>query len=312
MITVISTLGPIFFLVVLGETLVRRHWFRAGFFEELSRLVYWVALPALILQSIASGGHEWRPVLPLIFSMVGATFVVLLLGILISRGMGLSMPVTGSLVQGGFRGNLAFVGVPVVMYSFGGASSPTAHQWVTSVVMVMAPIMILYNVLAVLTFMVANHRGTTGLVSRIGGELVRNPLIIASAMGLILGASEVKLPVLLGRSLDLLGQMAVPGALLAVGASLAANSIKGNWKPLTAVAILKTVVTPLVALGIGWAFGLDSERLRILLILAACPTAAASYPMARQMGGDEAVAAGSIVASTLACFPALAVILALT
>jgi predicted permease len=43
--------------------------------------------------------------------------------------------------------------------------------------------------------------------------------------------------------------------------------------------------------------------------LSCCPTAAAAYVMARQMGGDEGLASGSIALSTVLSFLSLALIL---
>ena len=58
--------------------------------------------------------------------------------------------------------------------------------------------------------------------------------------------------------------------------------------------------------------GLSPDSTRIALILLACPTATASYVLVRQLGGDESLASGSILLSTLLAAPSLATILAVT
>ncbi len=68
----------------------------------------------------------------------------------------------------------------------------------------------------------------------------------------------------------------------------------------------------MIVYGLGLAAGLGSAELRIALVLASCPTAAASFVMARQMGGDEALASGSIVLSTVLSAASLAIVLWIT
>jgi len=101
----------------------------------------------------------------------------------------------------------------------------------------------------------------------------------------------------------------VPIALLCIGGSLAMTSMRGRRSWIIAAALMKVVVLPLIVFGLAWLAGLGPQEMRIALVLASSPTAAAAFVMAKQMGGDEALASGSIALSTLLSAASLAVAL---
>jgi hypothetical protein len=112
------------------------------------------------------------------------------------------------------------------------------------------------------------------------------------------------------RTLGSLAKMTLPLALLTIGAALMTVPLKGNrWQALAA-ASFKTVVSPLIGYGLGRAWGLSAGEMLTVVLCLACPGAAISYTMVKQLGGDEGLAATSIVFSTVLAVPALAVVLA--
>ena len=88
-------------------------------------------------------------------------------------------------------------------------------------------------------------------------------------------------------------------------------SMQGRYRSALMASVLKVVATPLVAWGLASFFDLNDSSRLVLLILSACPTAVASYIMAKELNGDEALAAGAIVLSTAASIPPLALIVGL-
>jgi predicted permease len=170
--------------------------------------------------------------------------------------------------------------------------------------------MLLYNVLAV-GLLVASRHGLGGGARRLAGEWLRNPIIWSSAAGGLAYAAGWALPEPLGATVALVGRMAVPLALVTIGAVLAALPT-GSWRGVAVVAVAgKVCVSPLL----GWAaagwLGITGVDRLILLVALACPTALISYTMAGELGGDEALAAQTVVGSTVASAGVLAVILAL-
>lgn len=304
---VFDLIGPIFLLILLGAGLQRGGFFGPGVVSGLNRLCYWVALPALILGSLARGGDgagrgagAWQG--ELLGVMMLTTVVVAALGWAVAMAVGVRWQARGTFTQAFFRGNLAFVGLPILLKVPG--LDPTR------VILLLAPMMVLYNVLAVGLLVASRHGVGWAVAKPLVGEWLRNPIIWASVLGGLAYALGWTLPEPLGETVGLVGKMAVPLALVTIGAVLTSLPT-GSWCGAAWVAMAgKAVASPLV----GWAaaalWGIEGADRLILLVALACPTAVASYTMAKEMGGDEAMAAQAVVGSTSMSAGVLALILA--
>jgi malate permease and related proteins len=305
--TVIELLGPIVLLVGLGASLQRAGFFGAGTMPGLNRLCYWVALPALILSSLARGGPgtgagwaSWGGRNLLV--MAGATLAVAALGWCVAGAIRLRWEDRGTFTQAFFRGNLAFVGLPILLKVPGVDAA--------GLMLLLAPMMVLYNVLAVAVLVASRHGLSRHTVRPLASEWLRNPIIWASAAGGMAYTQGWVLPAAIGETVGLLGRMAVPLALITVGAVLAALPT-GAWRGATWAAVVgKILLSPLLGLGLAELLGITGTDRLVLLVGLACPTAVASYTMAQQLAGDEALAAQSVVMSTIASAGVLAVVLA--
>src|SRR5690606_10074952 len=103
----------------------------------------------------------------------------------------------------------------------------------------------------------------------------------------------------IARSLDALSRLALPLALLSIGGSLVVVPVKGRLGPALASSLLKVAAAPLAGIAAARLLGAVPEVTIVAVIFLACPTAAASYVLARQLNGDEALAAASVVVSTI-------------
>ncbi|HEY0946026.1 MAG TPA: AEC family transporter [Opitutaceae bacterium] len=300
---ILNLLAPVFLLIALGAGLQRSGLLPVDLQAGLNRITYWVGLPVLIFTSLANAEHGEGEVGRLLLALLLGTLVSVLLAWGAARLLGLAVEAHGTFVQAAFRGNLAFVGLPLVL------TMPGVPR--TTAIFAMAPMLVVYNALAVGALLASQHRGSAGMTGIIGREIVRNPIVIASVLGGIFYVRDWHLPTALDRTLLQLARMAVPMALLCIGGALVLTPLKGNRRVAVAGAVFKTAVSPLIGYGVGRALGLGVGEMLVTLMLMACPTAAVSYTMVRQIGGDEAVAASVIVLSTLFSAGALAVILAL-
>jgi predicted permease len=146
-------------------------------------------------------------------------------------------------------------------------------------------------------------------VKQMARSIATNPLMLAGLLGLIVPLLHLRLPSFLQLALQSLGTAAIPLALLCIGGSLVMVPLRGKLSWIAAAAAMKTALLPLLVYGLALLASLDPQSRHIALVLAACPTAAAAFVMARQMGGDEALASGSIALSTLFSAVSLAVAL---
>jgi len=327
---VVDRLAPIFLIMGLGMAL-RRPGFLSGEVQKgLNRLIYWVGLPAYLFVKVSTaeeltGGGAMR-----VFGVLAAvTAGCVAAGYAAAWACRVPRSAWGAFTQGAMRGNLAFVGWPVITYAMatggaagqlasGGGGTFTAERAVTTLmVLAVAPLVPLYNVLAVV--MLAADAGATtpgrgrlragwGVVKAVAG----NPLVIACALALPVSLAGWRLPEFLLRTGDAVGQMTLPLALLAVGAALGGFTPRGRVLAAAAAAGIKVAAAPLLAWAICLAIGLDAGLTRMALIYAACPTAVASYVLADQMHSDATLARDIVVLSTALSFPALALVLTLT
>jgi len=303
---VFEFLGPIILLVLLGCGLQRQGFFREGTVGGLNRLCYWVALPALIVASLTRGGPgagagwgAWGG--RELGVLAGVTLVVAVAGWLTAGAVGLRWEDRGAFTQAFFRGNLAFVGLPILL------KVPGVEP--AGLMLLLAPMMVLYNLLAVAVLVASRHGLSAGTLRPLAGEWLRNPVIWSSVLGGVAYAQGVRLPEPLGETVALVGKMAVPLALITVGAVLASLPT-GAWRFTTWLAVAgKVGLSPALGWAVAEGLGISGSERLILLVALACPTAVVSYTMTKELGGDAALAAQTVVASTVASAGVLALIL---
>ena len=304
---ILNSLVPVFLIVVLGGVLRRTGFLSAELVQGCNRLCYWVGLPALLFNEIARS-HSG-------FGAHAAAIAVLTLAILLAAALGygaarlLHTPrgTTATVVQASFRGNLAFVGLPVIwLYAAStGQASGDAPALLLGVGTLVA------NTVAVIVLLLGNQSRLDARALRIiGRQLVSNPLIIACVAGALWVMSRQTLPTAAESTLRAVGQIASPLALLGIGATLQATRLGRKGRSTVWVAsLVKTLPVPLVAYALVMLANLTPWESRAILVYMACPTAAASYLLVEQIGGDRVVAAGAVVLSTLLSFLSLALVL---
>jgi malate permease and related proteins len=303
---VLETLAPLILLIALGAGLAHIKFLGREFMNDLNKLAFWIALPALLFTSANHAAEPGAQTWLLLGVMIAGTLIIIALALLLSPLLRMPGHIRGTLMQSAFRANLAYIGIPVLAYSLAGDAKAMA-----SAVIVMVLLMASFNVLAVIVLQTGSHAGGTDW-GKVGRSIITNPLMLAGLLGLIVPFLGITLPNFIDRALQSLGNAAVPIALLCIGGSLAITPLHGRRSWITAAALLKVAVLPLVVYGLGRWVGLGAAEHRIALIFAACPTAAASFVMAKQMGGDEALASGSIALSTILSGLSLAAALWLT
>jgi predicted permease len=304
----INTLFPLILLIGLGALLARLRFLGPQFSADLNKLAFWIALPALLLRSAASATEAGSGTWILLAVMIATTLLVSALAWVWARFLGIPSSGQGTFVQSSFRGNLAFIGIPVIAASVVDVSGEVRVPLLASAVIVMTLTMAFFNVLAVVVLQ-ASRGGSVG-PSAMVRPIATNPLLLSGLSGLAIALLGVRLPMFLDRTLEILGASAVPIALLCIGGSLTTTKFSGRLSWIVAAATFKIAVSPLVAALLLWLTGLGAIEWRIGLVFASTSTAAAAYVMARQMEGDEALASGSIALSTV--LSAISLALALT
>ena len=142
-----------------------------------------------------------------------------------------------------------------------------------------------------------------------------NPITLGVLGGVLLSVTGVRLPPAVTEPLDLLGAMAVPGAVLAFGMSLRLGPrpmAGGTGGEVALVTVLKLVVQPLTAWAVGrFALGLDGNALLAVVVLASLPTAQNIFVYATRYRAGQLIARDAIFVTTVLAVPVLLLVAAL-
>jgi predicted permease len=309
---VFDTLTPIFLVLALGAALRASGVLSESFAGTLNTLIFWVALPCLLFGTISGSAFQQE-----CFSAAGVlvltTLVIAAIAWFGAGWMGIGPASRGSFCQSAFRSNNAYVGLPVILFAT--ADRPDAAAILSLATLTLVPCLILYNVLAVLV-LTPRTMGTDGTIARVSWRsifrgIVTNPLIVSCVAGALALAADVHPPKGIARTIDSLGSLSGPGAMIALGASLTRERMRSAWRPAHLATVLKLVLCPLIGWGLATLAGLNHDARFVCLVYLACPTAVASFVMAQAMKGDSVLAAGTVAVSTVYSCVALSVVLLL-
>jgi predicted permease len=307
-VLILNTLAPVFLLVALGAVLQRTEFVSANFLKEANRVTYWLGLPALLFSQLAGSFHEAEGAKVMLAAMFYATLASIAVGYLMAWAMRVPEAAAGTFVQGAFRGNLAFVGLPIV-FTLPDAPLGGGLTVRSAAVITVAPMMVFYNVAGVVVLLLSQHPIRWGMVRPFLKQLATTPPLLATIAGVTCAVMGWTLPPSVDKTFASLGEMALPLGLLGVGGSIVTSRLGGAWRRPLASALVKTVASPVLGWGVGRWMGLGALELKMVMILMACPTAIVSYTMAIEMKGDEGIASGTIVLSVVTSLVVLAAVI---
>lgn len=292
----ITIVLPNLALMWLGFFMQRRGEAGQTFIDQASSFVFNYCLPCLLFFSVVDSDVDYSKQITLIVAGILVTFI-LFIGAEIYAKYFVSKPADqGVFVQGIFRSNMAIIGLATVANAYGerGLSIGAVYMGVVT---------ILFNILAVITLSRVSKSVDDTWLSRstmIIKKLFTNPLIIALVAAFAYKASP--LPPITGvihTTGDLLAAVALPLALICAGASIDLKSMLHPSGLSMQASIGRIIVAPLIAIAIGLGFGLSGVHMGVLFLMAASPTAAASYVMAKAMGGNDVLAANILAFTTV-------------
>ncbi len=310
---VLNTLIPVFFVIAVGAVLRRTNFLSGHFINDLNRLVYWVGLPCLLFYEIATASFDYPAAGKTFLVIIIGMFGCIIIGYIVARFLRVPSPDVGTFVQGAFRGNLVYMGLPLAMYSLLNADSPDTDKLKTVVVLVVGLTIPIYNIAAIIVLLASQHKMGRDVPAKVLRQIMTNPLFLASVLGIVYSLVFSHLPAALGYTFKAVSQMALPLALLCIGATLVQEKVAG---PLGAGRVMYAVVSSVIKVAAAPVVGflaaqlliLGAGEVRIAMLFLACPTAATSYVMADQLGGDRQLAAAIVVISTLISLPALSIV----
>ena len=282
---------PVFLMMAAGYLARCLGVLERGDVGKMNRVAFRVFLPCLLfynvyrsdLSSAVNGTLIAYAVLGVLTVFAAAYIVVLRLEPLNER--------RGVVMQGIFRSNYVILGLPIAQALLGD------HE-LGPVSVLIAIVVPMFNVLAV--FVLERFRGGNVKPGEIAVQVLKNPLVVSSALGIAVLLLGIRLPPILEKTVSGLGTIATPLQLFLLGAFFRFEGLGRYARALTAVTTVKLVVTPAIFLSLAAVLGFRGVEFVALIGVFASPTAVNSFTMVQQMDCGDAELAGDIVIATSA------------
>lgn len=294
---------PFFALIGLGYWAGRTRFFTEEATAYLTKFVFYFALSAMIFRFAANLelAQVWDG--RLVAAYLWGTAFVYGIATLVGFLRGLDVQTNAVEAQCAVIGNAGFLGLPMLALLFG-------PQAIGPVMLVLATDLIVFSSLIVILITVGRDgRMSPAIFKTIGIGLVKNPMIVAMALGLTWSGFQIPIPDPMNDFLSILGGAATPGALFAIGASLASKSAEriqiAGW-----LSFCKLVLHPaFVAFSAIFLFGVEPFGAAMIIACAAMPVAGNIYMLAQHYGvAPQRVSAAILVSTALSIATLTAVI----
>ncbi len=292
---VVNVAFPVFAIMLLGYAAGRTGILGQESSRALNAFVYWFALPPLLFLSVARVPTAEILNWPYISVFGGGMLVTFVVALIIA--FALMRRTNAERFLHSFAAafpNTGYMGIPLFISAYG--PSGTLPAIIATVINAALGVG-----LVVLLIELDMHRsaGSVQTLRRVGGALVRNPLVLAPALGLLWSGLGLPLPRWIGNLGDLLGAAAGPCALFAMGLFLVDRPMSAGRAEVGWVVFLKLVVNPAAAWGLAIWFGLGPELTRGAVLLSALPTGALVFVVAERYGVYEQRSSAIIMISTV-------------
>ena len=288
---------PFFAIIALGYGAGRMGFFNEDATKYLTKFVFFFALSAMIFQFSANIelSEVWDA--RLIAAYLWGTAFVYGIATIVGFLRNLNVATNAIEAQCAVIGNIGFLGLPMLTLILGDAA-------VGPIMMMLAVDLIIFSSLVVI-LVTGSQDGQMSIriLKTVGLGLVKNPMIVAMTLGLLCSGFDLTIPVPLNEFLGILGGAATPGALFAIGASLATKSAErievAGW-----LTFCKLVLHPaFVAFGALFLFSVDPYSAAVLIAAASLPVAGNVYMLAQHYSvAPQRVSAAILVSTAISIF----------
>ena len=302
----LEAVAPIILMVAIGYWIKRAGLLTADMAKIINKLVFRIFLPSMLFLNVYKMQSLAEIELDYILYAVIAITAIFALGIPCVMLITPQGDRRGALLQACFRSNYALIGIPLAASLFG-------QEGVSVATLLSAASIPLFNILAVISLSVFGKGEQKPGLKKILLGIIRNPLIQSILLGIIvLGVRAVFVDRQIDFRLTQLGplytvlgylsNLATPLALLMLGVQFEFSAVQELKREILFGTLIRTVLVPLLGLGIAYGFfrvSFDGAKFAALVALFATPVAVSSVPMAQEMGADHTLAGQLVVWTTL-------------
>lgn len=280
---------PDFALIFAGAALVRYVRLGEDFWSGAEKLVYYVLFPPLLFTAISNASFALADSTDLVMVGLGGFLGSVLLSLAAAPLLRPPLDLFASAAQTGYRFN-SYLGLAT-------AATLAGTRGVAMMALLVALCVPIANVVAVSTLARLRGAGMNGTWR----ELVTNPLILATVLGLAANLVELRLPAAANDLLGKLSGASLTLGLLCIGAGLRPAREHARSDALIYFVLVKLFAVPTVVLALMYLLPvrLDPFETKVVLLFAALPTASATYILASRMGGNGPAVAFVVTAQIL-------------
>lgn len=286
MYIVLSSILPIFLLMVAGK-IIKVKWIRSTeFWTELEKLSYFLLFPAVLFNYISSA-ELTTTYFKLVVALMVSTSIISAALVFFHNHYKVNSQLFTSVFQGAVRYNsYIFFGLGSTLYGSDGIV----------IISVIAAYMIIFtNVLSVLVFTKYisqnnSESSDNGLIKQwkiMLLNLARNPLIFSSILGCFANLLDIEINIALKKFLKSISDSAFAMGLFCVGANLKLNfNLQKHLPEILLSCALKLAILPIITFIILKILGIKGMAYSVGILYSCLPTASNSYLLSRQLGGD--------------------------
>lgn len=284
---------PFFALIALGYGAAKTRFFSAEATAALTRFVFYFALSAMLFRFSANLSLTEIYDTNFVLAYLCGTTAIYLVATFVAILRKLNIEEAAVEAQCAVIGNVGFLGIPMLVMLLGEAA-------IAPVMLVLAVDLIVFGSLIVILITGARDgRLSIGILRTVGIGLLKNPMIVSICLGLGWSALALPIPDPLNDFVSILGAAATPGALFAIGASLASKSAErlsvAGW-----LSFCKLVLHPTaVAIAALMLFPVAPYSAGVMIAAAALPVAGNVYILAQHYGVAPHRVSASILISTI-------------
>lgn len=284
---------PVFMMMAFGWFVKKTELLDSHSTAQINRFVFKALLPALLFMDLSTA--DFRSVWDgkFVLFCITATLLSVSIAFLFSL-IHKDKAERGEIIQASYRSSAAILGIAFVNNIYSKATM--------AALMIVGTVPV-YNIIAVIALSLTspNRDGCSGKALAVNTvkEILKNPIILGIAAGILWSVIGIPQPVILSKSISYLGNMATPLSLIALGASFSFSDTKGKVSVTIGIAFIKLVLFCGIFLPIAAKLGFRDEKLIAILVMLGSATTGSCFVMSKNFGHKGMITAFAVMLTTL-------------
>jgi len=289
----LNAVVPLFLMVGVGCIARRRKLISDSAVREANSLCFRVFMSIMLFNNIKGSQLDTAVNVGLLLFVFLGILAEFLIGIPIVKRIEKDPRARGVMLQAFLRTNVVMLGVSM-------ASSVFGEENIAEITVMSAIVVPEVNILGIVALEL--FHGEKPSYRHMVTDVLRNPLVIGTVLGILVAAAGLELPSVLDSAVASIGRAATPMALVLLGASLDFSKFGGAIRNILICVVERLIVAPGIFVTLAIAMGFRGVPLMGILLCFATPVAIASFTVAAELGGDTDLAGAIVLLTTgLSC-----------